>query len=181
MSLMRRQASPLFRAGHRPGNRYPILLEIMAKTVEESRSGSPSLPGHKLRQINRLAGRTRRRRLQPCLAAAQAGLSKFHFQRLFKRATGVSPSRYHINLRMNVARRLLRETKKSVVDIALEVGYANPSHFRQTLPQGNWPFPKQLSSAALTYASLRTFRQIQTFSSAVLSKYRDRSEQEHAR
>jgi AraC family transcriptional regulator len=32
---------------------------------------------------------------------------------------------------MNLARRLLRETKKSVVDIALEVGYANSSHFAQ--------------------------------------------------
>jgi AraC family transcriptional regulator len=61
--------------------------------------------------------------------AAQAGLSKFHFERLFKNAMGVSPSRYHINLRMNLARRLLRETKKSVVDVALEVGYADPSHF----------------------------------------------------
>jgi transcriptional regulator GlxA family with amidase domain len=37
----------------------------------------------------------------------------------FKRAMAVSPARYHINLRMNVARRLLRETKKGVVaDIA---------------------------------------------------------------
>ena len=41
--------------------------------------------------------------------AAQAGLSKFHFHRLFKSAMGVSPSRYHINLRMNLARQLLRE------------------------------------------------------------------------
>jgi AraC family transcriptional regulator len=61
--------------------------------------------------------------------AAQAGLSKFHFQRLFKAATGVPPSHYHIDLRMNEARRLMRETKMSVIDVALEVGYANPSHF----------------------------------------------------
>jgi AraC family transcriptional regulator len=39
--------------------------------------------------------------------AAQAGLSKFHFHRLFKSAIDVSPSRYHINLRLNAARRLL--------------------------------------------------------------------------
>ncbi|HEY0100644.1 MAG TPA: AraC family transcriptional regulator [Pyrinomonadaceae bacterium] len=38
-------------------------------------------------------------------------------------------ARYHIDLRMNEARRLLRETKMGVVDVALEVGYANPSHF----------------------------------------------------
>ena len=61
--------------------------------------------------------------------AAQAGLSKFHFHRLFKSAVGVSPSRYHINLRMDAARRLLRETKKSVLAVGLDVGYANPSHF----------------------------------------------------
>ena len=63
--------------------------------------------------------------------AAQAGLSKFYFDRLFKSAMGVSPSRYHINLRMDAARRLLRETKKSVVTVALDVGYTNPSHFAQ--------------------------------------------------
>jgi AraC family transcriptional regulator len=61
--------------------------------------------------------------------AAQAGLSRFHFQRLFKGAVGVSPSQYLSNLRMNEARRLLHETKMSVIDVALEVGYANPSHF----------------------------------------------------
>jgi len=42
---------------------------------------------------------------------------------------GPSPSLYHTMLRMDEARRLLRETKRSVVDVALEVGYANPSHF----------------------------------------------------
>ena len=63
--------------------------------------------------------------------AAQAGLSKFYFNRLFKSAIGVSPSHYHINLRMDEAKRLLRETKKSVMEVALDVGYANPSHFAQ--------------------------------------------------
>ena len=63
--------------------------------------------------------------------AALAGLSKFHFHRLFEGATGVSPARYQINLRINPARQLLRETKKSVVDVALDVGYTNPSHFAQ--------------------------------------------------
>jgi AraC family transcriptional regulator len=32
---------------------------------------------------------------------------------------------------MDAARRLLRETKKSVVTVALEVGYTNPGHFAQ--------------------------------------------------
>jgi AraC family transcriptional regulator len=32
---------------------------------------------------------------------------------------------------MNAARRLLRETKRSVVDLALDIGYARPGHFAQ--------------------------------------------------
>ena len=78
--------------------------------------------------------------------SAQTGLSKLHFQRLFKRATGVSPSRYHINLRMNAARRLLRETKKSVV-VALDVGYAIPCS-KQTHPHARQA-PVSLSNPAL--------------------------------
>ncbi|HUJ11613.1 MAG TPA: AraC family transcriptional regulator [Verrucomicrobiae bacterium] len=48
--------------------------------------------------------------------AAQVGLSKFHFDRSFKSATGVSPSRYHINLRMDETKRLPRETGQSPSD-----------------------------------------------------------------
>jgi AraC family transcriptional regulator len=40
-------------------------------------------------------------------------------------------SHYHITLRMDEAKRLLRETKKNVVSVALDVGYSNPSHFSQ--------------------------------------------------
>jgi AraC family transcriptional regulator len=128
--LMRGQASRLF-------------VEALAQAIsihlarsygvadEESHSSSPSLPGYKLRQITDWMSEHAAEEFSLERLAEQAGLSRFHFQRLFKSATGVSPSRYHINLRMNEARRLLRETKMSVVDVALEVGYTNPSHFAQ--------------------------------------------------
>jgi AraC family transcriptional regulator len=61
--------------------------------------------------------------------AEQAGMSEFHFNRLFNRSTGVLPPQYQIKLRMDASRRLLRETKGSVIEIANEVGYSNPSHF----------------------------------------------------
>lgn len=61
--------------------------------------------------------------------AQQAGMSEFHFNRLFKRAMGIPPSQYLITLRIERARRLLRETPHSVIDIANEVGYSNASHF----------------------------------------------------
>ena len=49
----------------------------------------------------------------------------------FTRATGMSPAKYQTQARVNEARRRLRETKQSIVEIALEVGFASPSHFAQ--------------------------------------------------
>lgn len=61
--------------------------------------------------------------------AAQAGLSPFHFSRVFKQATGMAPSRYFVRLRVDEARRLLCTPGRTVVEVALAVGYGSPSHF----------------------------------------------------
>jgi AraC family transcriptional regulator len=126
--LMREQASPLF---------VQSLARMIAvhlarsygATDEEPHSDSPSLPGYKLRQLTDWMAEHATEEFSLERLATRAGLSKFHFQRLFKAATGVTPSCYHIDLRINRARQLLRETKMSVVDVALEVGYSDPSHF----------------------------------------------------
>jgi AraC family transcriptional regulator len=128
--LTRRQASPLFVQALAQAIAVHLARDYGVADAE-SRSGSPSLPGYKLRQITDWIAEHVAEDFDLARLAAQVGLSKFHFQRLFKGAVGVSPSRYHINLRMNLARQLLRETKMNVVDVALEVGYANPSHFAQ--------------------------------------------------
>ena len=87
------------------------------------------MPGFELRRITDWMAGHMPEEFSLARLAEQAGMSEFHFNRLFKRATGVPPSQYHIKLRMDAARRLLRETKKSVITIAIEVGYSNPSHF----------------------------------------------------
>ena len=127
--LMRRQASPLLVQGI--AQAIAVHLVRNYAETDKERSGSPSLPGFKLRQITDWMEEHFADEINLDQLAAQAGLSKFHFHRLFKTATGMSPSRYHVNLRINAARRLLRETKDSVVAVALEVGYTNPSHFAQ--------------------------------------------------
>lgn len=128
--LMRRKASPLFEQGIAQAIAIHLARNY-AVLVKEPRSGSPSLPGFKVRQITDWMAEHVAEEFNLERLAARAALSKFHFNRLFKSATGVSPSQYHSNLRMDAARRLLRETKKSVVAIALDVGYTNPSHFAQ--------------------------------------------------
>jgi AraC family transcriptional regulator of adaptative response/methylated-DNA-[protein]-cysteine methyltransferase len=58
--------------------------------------------------------------------AAEAGLSPFHFQRVFKRWAGISPKRFLQYVTLAEAKRLLAEDM-SVLDAALETGLSGPS------------------------------------------------------
>jgi AraC family transcriptional regulator len=61
--------------------------------------------------------------------ASQAGLSPHYFSLLFKRAFGVTPYRYVLSARIHRAKRLLSERKMAISEIALELGFADQSHF----------------------------------------------------
>lgn len=60
--------------------------------------------------------------------ATAAGLSPYHFARLFKRSTGLSPHQYLLRCRVERARGLLIRSKSSIAEIALEVGFCDQSH-----------------------------------------------------
>lgn len=89
----------------------------------------PSLPMFKLRRITAWMADRLAEEFSLGLLAEQAGMSEYHFNRLFKSAVGMPPSQYQIKLRIEAARRLLRESEMSIVTIANQVGYSNPSHF----------------------------------------------------
>jgi AraC-like DNA-binding protein len=61
--------------------------------------------------------------------AAQAYLSPHHFSETFKRACGMPPWEFLLRLRLDHAKQLLRDTSRSVTDIALSVGFADSSYF----------------------------------------------------
>ncbi|ASL46045.1 Transposon Tn10 TetD protein [Burkholderia sp. AD24] len=68
--------------------------------------------------------------------AAQAGLSSFHFARVFRRETGETPHQFVTRLRLEEAARLLRATDQTVLQIALAVGFENASHFSVQFKRG---------------------------------------------
>lgn len=57
------------------------------------------------------------------------GISRRQLERLFKKYLQAVPSRYYLNLRLQVARRLLRESDLSAGDIALRTGFSSAAHF----------------------------------------------------
>lgn len=61
--------------------------------------------------------------------ASVAGLSPFHFSRLFRNSVGCSPYRYYDGVRFELARDLLSSTKLPVAEVARRLGFADPSQF----------------------------------------------------
>ena len=60
--------------------------------------------------------------------AAAASLSRFHFSRMFKVATGRSPSRFIGQLRLDLAKSLLA-AGRSIADVAHDCGFSSESNF----------------------------------------------------
>lgn len=64
--------------------------------------------------------------------AREAGLSAFHFLRVFSRTLGVTPHQYLIRARLRRAARQLAESARPVTEIAYDVGFADLSHFTRS-------------------------------------------------
>lgn len=61
--------------------------------------------------------------------ALQAGLSEFHFARMFKQSTRLAPHQYVMQRRMAKAEQLVRYSTQPLTDIALACGFNSSSHF----------------------------------------------------
>jgi len=92
-------------------------------------SGPPRLTDDQLRVAIDYINDHIRESLELRSISRAAGLSEFHFARLFKAATGVSPFQFVTRTRMERARQLLRKTRLPIFEVAHRVGYQKPSHF----------------------------------------------------
>lgn len=59
----------------------------------------------------------------------RVGLSRRHVERLFRLYLGRSPARYYLEVRLDRARQLLRQTSLPVIEIAIACGFVSASHF----------------------------------------------------
>jgi len=61
--------------------------------------------------------------------AAAALLSRFHFVRVFRNVTGITPARFLAAVRIYQAKRLLQTTSMRITDVSLAVGYNSVGSF----------------------------------------------------
>jgi AraC-like DNA-binding protein len=113
--------------------------QMFASRFVEVVSGKP-------RKVGPDAARDRRRAVETALwidahshrpidlddAAAQAGISPFHFLRLFSDVLGVTPHQYLVRSRLRHAARRLADDDSPITDIAYDVGFGDLSNFVRT-------------------------------------------------
>jgi AraC family transcriptional regulator len=81
-------------------------------------------------------------------AARGAGLSPFHFLRLFSSVLGVTPHQYLIRSRLRHAARLLADHGRSITDVAYDVGFGDLSNFVRTFHRAAGVSPSAFRRAA---------------------------------
>lgn len=82
--------------------------------------------------------------------AKQAGLCVDHFARLFKKATGASPSQFILKCRVQKALELLRSGELRVAEAAYRLGFCDQSHFHRHCRKFFGLTPKTVLKTALS-------------------------------
>jgi AraC family transcriptional regulator len=80
--------------------------------------------------------------------ARVAGMSRFHFARLFRVSTGHSPMAYLLRKRIERAKSLLDRGDLAICEIAAMLGFSDQSHFSRTFRKLEGTTPKQFARAA---------------------------------
>lgn len=81
-------------------------------------------------------------------AAGEAGISPFHFLRLFANVLGVTPHQYLVRSRLRHAARLLADDDLPITEIAYDVGFGDLSNFVRTFHRAAGLSPRRFREAS---------------------------------
>src|SRR6266852_6440785 len=90
------------------------------------------LPACRLRRVAQYVQDNLHRELRLAELSDLVHMSPYHFARLFKGSSGVSPHRFLVQRRIERARALLAAQTLPIAEIARSVGFRTPSHFATT-------------------------------------------------
>lgn len=123
------------------------LLALQTRQAVAPPEQGRALPGWRLRHVIEYIEEHLDQDLALAELAAVAGFSLSHFKPLFKQAVGMPVHRFVLQRRIERARVLLAEGTKSMTEIALETGFAHPSHMARCMRRVLGLSPSQLRGA----------------------------------
>ena len=127
--------------GRAPHPAQDVIVEsLVAALLMHLMRGYTNLPWSEQQPLSHVAPAAVRRALdeiedQPNVRisldelAAAAGVSRFHFSRLFRKQVGMSPAAYIEHSRLERAKVMIRLGRLTLADIAYVLGFADQSHF----------------------------------------------------
>lgn len=118
-----------------------------SNTLATSRN-SDGLPTWRLRRVTDFIEENLDTELSLADIAEVAGFSEFHFSRLFKSRTGLTPHRYVIQRRINKAKELLKHSQMSIKEISANLGFSDQAHFTTVFKNIAGTTPKQFREQA---------------------------------
>ena len=124
------------------------LLALQSRKCESAKPGS-ALPAWRLRHVVEYIEANLDQDLTLAELAVVAEYSASHFKHLFRQAVGVPVHRFVLARRIERARTLLVEGRMSLTQIALEAGFAHPSHMARCMRRALGISPAQLRSARI--------------------------------
>lgn len=125
---------------------------LRAHSSYDGRSVEARVPGALTRaQLDRVAECMEANLTRPLTLADladAASLSPTHFARRFKATTGSAPHQHVMRLRLQRAQRLLRETPRSIAQVAFECGFAHQGHLTRVFKRMAGITPAAFRNAA---------------------------------
>jgi len=124
------------------------LLALQSRNGSSASKSGRALPTWRLRNVMEYIEAHLDEDLTLTELATVAGFSLSHFKPLFKQAVGRPVHRYVLERRVERARALLLEGGKSMVEIALEAGFAHPSHMARCMRRVLGLRPSQIADSS---------------------------------
>lgn len=133
---------------HAPGMEAALRAQLLELIVFLSRAytTSDATEAHALLRVGDVIGALERDYSQPWTISSLlevVHMSRSHFMRVFRKATGQTPIEYLVRLRLQKSMELLQQTEMSVTDIAMEVGFNDSNYFSRQFKSANGISPSQ--------------------------------------